>query len=83
MHIMNVHTYVCLLDSLSFFVFVCAFVWAVLWLGLSAVLSGAVGAPWDVALGFSVLPCYAMAFNDNMVAQAVAAPLRTRGVEVG
>lgn len=29
-----------------------------------------------MALGFPVLPCYARVFNDNMVAQAVAAPLR-------
>ena len=83
MHIMNVHTYVCLLGSLHLCLFVCAFVWAALWLGLSAVLSGAVGASWDVALGFPVLPCYAMVFNDNMVAQAVAAPQRGRGEEVG
>lgn len=34
------------------------------------------GASWDVALEFSLVPRRAMVFNDNMVAQAVAAPLR-------
>lgn len=34
------------------------------------------GLPRDVALGFSVPPRCATVFNDNMVAQAVAAPLR-------
>lgn len=41
------------------------------------------GLPGDVALGFSVLPCCAAVFNDNMVAQAVAAPLRKCEGEVG
>lgn len=36
-----------------------------------------------MALGFPVLPCYAMVFNDNMVAQAVAAPLREREIGGG
>lgn len=36
-----------------------------------------------MALGFPALPCYARIFNDNMVAQAVAAPLRGRGGEGG
>lgn len=34
------------------------------------------GLPREVALGFSVPPRCATVFNDNMVAQAVAAPLR-------
>lgn len=36
-----------------------------------------------MALGFSVLPRCAAVFNDNMVAQAVAAPLRKCKGEVG
>lgn len=36
-----------------------------------------------MALGFSVLPRCAAVFNDNMVAQAVAAPLRKCEGEVG
>lgn len=39
--------------------------------------------PGDVALGFSVLPRCAAVFNDNMVAPAVAAPLRKCEGEVG
>lgn len=36
-----------------------------------------------MAPGCLVLPCYAMVFNDNMVAQAVAAPQREQGVGGG
>lgn len=50
-----------------------------LWLGLSAILGGAVGPPEMWLWGFPCSLCYAVIFNDNMVAQAVAAPLRERG----